>query len=286
MSPLLLLFVVFALSEPQSCFQNGHFLSRGFQCDTPSNPCKVAGCSGYSAECIINDRPDGTVCPHGKCYHGECLPSCVGLCCDHQNKPVPDGYSCGTNMKCFDGTCVYECDNSDAGKECCSEYGFAKAEGTACTDGYCIKGKCEQTRDVKEEEKTVVDEQGVKDTVTVATFHKEKTENKEEAYQKAMKKIEEEDEEKKKKELELKEYENKKKAEVEATKNEVTANILKSSNAIEKDAETKKKTTKTVIIGLLIGVAGLALIAIIVFIIARKRKDNKDEEFYESTWIE
>jgi len=263
----------------------GVFFSRGFQCDVPKNLCKVAACSGYSDKCFVMNRPNGSICPRGQCYEGECIASCVGECCDHQNMPRPDGVKCGENGNgyCFGGACVSKCEG-----ECCNEFGFAKEDGATCTNGFCLEGKCLQTRDdMKEEaiEEAIANGVDPEEAPKVMTqYQHAKPRNMEEEWNKMMAK---EEEEKRQERLQKIKEENEEKARAATVDSALKASMdltIHNSNLLEANNKKTMKTGKYVIIGGIAVVAFLALIAIIVGIIAKSRKNKQEQEqdeFYD-----
>jgi len=274
-------------SEGACCdLSRGVYFSRGFQCDVPKNLCKVAACSGYSDKCFTMNRPDGTVCPGGQCYEGECIAKCVGECCDHQHMPRPDGVACNENGFCFEGTCVHKCED-----ECCNEFGFAKEDGASCTNGFCLEGKCLKTRDdMKQEavEEAIAegidpeDSQAMRGIIT--KLNKVKPHNMQEEWEKMMKK---EEEEKRQEKLEKMREENEEKErndKIEAAKSVSLKAVTDTAKANEETVERKNALMKKLMIGMGIGVACLALIAIIVGIVASSRKQKQvqeQEEYYD-----
>ena len=258
--------------------KRGVFLPRGFQCAVPKNLCQVAACSGYSSDCYTIDRPNGAICPGGKCFEGECIANCVDECCDHHNEPRPNGVKCGENGYCFEGTCVHNCEG-----ECCNEHGFAKEDGTNCTLGFCLEGKCLQTRDNTDAEATAEGMQPEQALKAVSTLRKTAPRNMEEEWNAMLKRDAEEKHEEKLREVREENEARERQEKIEAARKSADNALLKEANLQTKNSEKNKSNAKLAVTIAACGVAVLAVVALIVFAVAksRKKKAQEQNDFYE-----
>jgi hypothetical protein len=57
------------------CDQYGQISPKGFPCVDSKHPCREAAstCDGFNFKCPRFNKPDGTSCPSGICYSGECI---------------------------------------------------------------------------------------------------------------------------------------------------------------------------------------------------------------------
>lgn len=270
-------------AEGECCdTSNGVFFPRGFQCAVPKNLCQVAACSGYSTVCYTIDRPNGAVCPGGKCFEGECISDCVGECCDHHNEPRPNGVKCGENGYCFEGTCVSKCEG-----ECCNEHGFAKEDGAGCTLGFCLEGKCLQTRDNMDADAAaeavaegMTPEQALK---AVPTLRRTAPRNMEEEWNQMLRREAAEKHEAKLRAVREENEERARQEKVDAARKSADSVVLKEASLQAAHSKKDAKLVKWILIGGGCGVAVLAVVALIAVAVAksRKRKAQEQNDFYE-----
>jgi len=270
------------------CGKRNRFYPYGHICGQPADPCKLAICSGQSSECYTISAKNGTACPDGVCFDGECVKNCVGECCDGK-LAKEDGTECTDGM-CVSGVCVRKC------KGDCCEVGqsFAKPDGAPCNGGLCENGECIRSNDDKPAEQVNIGTpaKSAANNVVVAVVNEEKEVAS--ALDKAWSSLVGEEKKDKAAEAEkkLKEEKAKKDAEASATISRIKAEnedyqaTLKAAKD-EDNGEFKHAKLILIIAGAFVGL--LLIVLLIALIVkrsrnndAKKRDEEKAEEAYES----